>query len=102
MTIRYAQTKNTKDGTDGDACAYNCSLLADGVKGVSLFEARFPTRGEQMDYGQFAPWSCPLAWVEVYTNGAKNFFVKDGDNKTVGFILIRPMVKAVNYDVTCY
>jgi hypothetical protein len=97
MTIKFfTVTPNIK--TNGDA-------LAEGVCGVSCLEARKSTFGERMDYTPFLPAGCGLSSVEVYANGARNFFVKNEDNKTVGYLIIRPLVNVDvenpidNYDV---
>jgi hypothetical protein len=57
----------------------NGEALAEGVKGVSCLEARRPTLGEIIDYTPFIPWGCFLSSVEVYANGARNFYVRKTD-----------------------
>jgi hypothetical protein len=88
MTIKYVPIRDTKDGSDGDACAFNCSILAEGVKGIECTEARLATKGETIDYSIYAPLNCYLSYAEIYANGAKNFFVRRG-TKVVGYIIIR-------------
>ena len=92
MTIRYVPIKDTKNGSDGEACDFNCNILMEGVQGQSCWDVRQPTQGEVMDYLPFAPWDCHFSCVELYSNGAKNFFVRSNkENKVVGYILIRPL-----------
>jgi hypothetical protein len=71
----------------------NGEALAEGVKGVSCLEARRPTLGEIIDYTPFIPWGCFLSSVEVYANGARNFYVRktDGEQVKVGYLILRPL-----------
>ena len=68
----------------------NGNVLAEGVRGVTCLEGRKTTFGERMDYIPFLPLGCGLSSVEVYANGARNFYVKNEDDKTVGYLIIRP------------
>ena len=71
---------------------YNRSILADGVIGVTCLEARPVTRGERLDYEQFAPAGSMLSFAEIYANGAKNFYVRTKlEYKQIGVITVRPM-----------
>lgn len=71
---------------------YNRSILANGVVGVECIAVRPPTRGERIDYEQFAPNGSMLSGVEEYANGAKNLFVRTKlEYKQIGVITIRPM-----------
>jgi|WetSurSiteA1Bulk_404760.scaffolds.fasta_scaffold10325_3 hypothetical protein len=74
--------------------AYNISILADGVRGVEcLFANREPTRGERLDYTQFAPDGSFISTVEEYKNGAKNLHIRSISGwKHIGVITIRPML----------
>ena len=99
MPFKYVAIKDTKNGADGDACAFNSALLAEGVQGVECVEARRPTSGETLDYTPSCniypviPWGCFLSSVEVYANGARNFYVRktQGEQVMVGYLLIRPL-----------
>lgn len=94
MPFRYVEIKDTKEGTDADACLHNGKLLAEGLRGVECSYVGECTIGENIDYRQFAPWGCYLSSVERYANGAKNFFVKNREDKIVGYIIVRPLTKA--------
>lgn len=72
--------------------AHNRSILADGVIGVECVAVRPPTRGERIDYEQFAPYGSMLSSVEEYANGAKNIFVRTKlEYKQIGVITVRLM-----------
>jgi hypothetical protein len=78
---------------DLDNQAYNISIFAEGVRGVHCIELREPTRGERLDYEQFAPAGSMISCVGVYENGAKNFYVRTKlEYKQIGVITIRPML----------
>jgi len=80
--------------TSEDVCkmqAHNRSILANGVIGVECVAVRPPTRGERLDYEQFAPYGSMLSSVEEYANGAKNMFVRTKlEYKQIGVITVRP------------
>jgi hypothetical protein len=82
--------------TSEDVCkmqAYNRSILAGGVIGVECVAVRSPTRGERLDYEQFAPHGSMLSSVEEYANGAKNLFVRTKlEYKQIGVITVRPIL----------
>lgn len=72
--------------------AHNRGILADGVVGVECVAVRPPTKGERIDYEQFAPYGSMLSCVEEYANGAKNIFVRTKlEYKQIGVITIRSM-----------
>jgi hypothetical protein len=71
---------------------YNRGILRAGVEKVTLLETREPTRGERLDYEQFAPNGSMLSSVEVYANGALNIFVRSKLLAyVIGVITFRPM-----------
>jgi hypothetical protein len=91
----------TKEGMSLDekyeVLASNRSILSDGVvidgKPVECIEVREPSRGERIDYEQFAPAGSMLSSVEVYANGAKNIFVRSKLLVyVIGVITVRPML----------
>lgn len=90
MTFKFVAIKDTKNGSDGDACDFNFAILAEGVKGVRCVSVTNPTAGEAMDYQNYIPWGCRFSAVENYANGARNFFVRNED-KVVGYLIVRPM-----------
>jgi hypothetical protein len=72
----------------------NNEVLRDGVESVKVLEARRPTLGEDMDYTPFIPWGCFLSSVEVYANGAQNFFVRTiAEGHMEGYLIRRPLTK---------
>lgn len=79
-----------------DVCkmqAHNRGILANGVVGVECIAVRPPTRGERIDYEEFAPYGSMLSSVEEYANGAKNMFVRTKlEYKQIGVIIVRPML----------
>jgi hypothetical protein len=85
MTIRYFPV--TPD------IKVNGDTLAEGVRGISCVEVRKPTDGERLDYTPFLPWGCFLSSVEVYANGARNFYVRAmyDNGATAGYLIIRPL-----------
>ena len=73
---------------------YNRGILSDGVvvngKAVDCVEIREPSRGERVDYEQFAPAGSMLTSVEVYANGALNIFVRSKiEVHVIGVIIVR-------------
>jgi len=98
MPFRYVAVKDTKNGEDGDACDFNSAILAEGVKGVRCISVTNTTPGEASDYGNYIPWGCHFSVVENYANGARNFFVRNGDFKVIGYLIVRPL--EVNETIT--
>jgi hypothetical protein len=85
----------TKEGMSLDekyeVLASNRHILADGVSDTCL-EVREPSRGERIDYEQFAPAGSMLSSVEVYSNGAMNIYVRSKLLVyVIGVITVRPM-----------
>lgn len=75
-----------------EARKYNRALLADGVKGVECATSGVPaTAGEKRDYLQFCPFGTHFGSVERYTNDARNFFVRDENEKVIGVFRTRPL-----------
>jgi hypothetical protein len=75
-----------------EVLASNRHILAEGVKDVECLEVREPSRGERIDYEQFAPYGSMLSSVEVYANGAMNIFVRSKLLVyVIGVITVRPM-----------
>jgi hypothetical protein len=71
---------------------YNRGILAAGVEGVECIDVREPSRGERLDYEQFAPHGSMLSSVEVYANGAMNIYVRSKLLVyVIGVITVRPM-----------
>lgn len=96
MPFKYNSFKLIEDTeTSEDVCkmqAYNRTILADGVIGIECIAVRPPTRGERIDYEQFAPHGSMLSAVEEYANGAKNIFVRTKlEYKQIGVITVRPL-----------
>ena len=91
MPFKYVAVKDTKNGEDGDACAFNSAILAEGVKGVRCISVTLPSAGEASDYGNYIPWGCHFSIVENYANGARNYFVRTGEFKVVGYLIVRPL-----------
>lgn len=92
----YQPFKFTKDEMSQDekfeVLTYNRHILADGVKDVECIEVREPSRGERIDYEQFAPYGSMLSSVEVYANGAMNIFVRSKLLVyVIGVITVRPL-----------
>lgn len=70
---------------------YNRNILRSGVVDKACLDAREPTRGERLDYEQFAPHGTMLSWVEVYENGGMNIFVRSKLYVgIIGVIIVRP------------
>lgn len=98
MPFRYQPFKViTKEMTDEDAfpcMQFNRRILAEGVKGLACLDVRPVTRGERLDYEQFAPADCMLSSVEVYEDGSMNIFVRNKLSYIqVGVIIVRPLTK---------
>ena len=92
MTFKFVAIKDTKNGSDGDACDFNSAILAEGVKGVRCISVTNPTRGEASDYENYIPWGCHFSIVENYANGARNYFVREDEtHKVVGYLIVRPL-----------
>ena len=91
-TFKYVEIKDTKNGEDADACDFNSAILAKGVEGVKCLYAGRPSPGEVIDFTHEIPWSCYISTVERYANGAINFFVRNGDDKVIGYLIVRPFV----------
>lgn len=90
MTVKYITIKDTKNGSDGDACAFNSAILAEGVQGVTCVEAGQTFIGENTDYRDYIPAGHYFSTTERYLNGAKNLFVRNQENKVVGYLIVRP------------
>jgi hypothetical protein len=91
MTVRYEPIKNTYDGTDADALAYNNNLLAEGVRGIECKYVGYPSNGQTIDYANSIPWDCIIVIAEEYANGAINFKIKNTKlDKIVGYLIVRP------------
>jgi len=90
MNIRYVAIKDTKNGSDGDACAFNSAILGEGLAGISLSDAGEPFFSEKMDYQGYLPLGHYVSSAERYVNGAKNLFVRNRLHKITGYLIIRP------------
>jgi len=88
--VKVAETLLPNGDYSHEAQMLNNAVLREGVR--SCTGSRFPTFGEKQNYTQFIPWGCFLSSVEVYDNGAKNFFVKENHtDKIVGYLVYRPL-----------
>jgi hypothetical protein len=93
MPFKYIPAKDTKNGSDWEACRYNGNALAEGLVGIQCISVGTPTRGECIDYSNYIPWGCVFTTVERYANGAKNFFVENTKNVIVGYLIVRSLDK---------
>ena len=98
MPFKYQPFKVvTNEMSDKEAfpyMQYNRSILAEGVKGLACLDVRPVTRGERLDYEQFAPAGCMLTSVEIYEDGSMNIFVRDKLRYLpVGVITVRPLIE---------
>lgn len=98
MPFRYKPFKVvTYEMTDEEAyprMLYNRSILAEDVKGLACLDVRPVTRGERLDYEQFAPAGCMLTGVEVYEDGTMNIYVRDKKHYyIVGIITVKPPIE---------
>jgi len=93
--FKYQPFSFVKEGMSLDekykVLAFNRHILADGVKDIEILDVRKPSRGERLEYEQFAPYGSMLSNVEVYANGAMNIYVR---SKlliyVIGVITVRP------------
>jgi hypothetical protein len=91
VIVRYEPIKDTRDGTDADALAYNNNLLANGVRGIECTFVGYPSTGQFIDFRNSIPWDCILVNVEEYANGAMNLKIKNTKlDKIVGYLIVRP------------
>lgn len=89
-TRKYVEILDTKNGSDADACKFNCHILAEEVAEIECTSAGKLTEGELLDYTPFIPFDHYFSCVERYANGARNFFVRNQDDKVVGYLIVRP------------
>ena len=81
---------NYRAFVDGDF-AGNGAFLRDGVVAIECTDVRPATNGEVIDYLQFCPWGTHFGSVEVYSNGARNMFVRNDAEKVIGVFRTRPL-----------
>lgn len=98
MGYRYREFKVvTEDMIDDLANVYreyNRSLLADGVKGVGCLDSRAPHLWERIDLISYIPSRCHISHVEMYENGAANYFVRNHLEKQIGVLTYRPLTNS--------
>jgi len=80
-----------KIGNSDENRDYNRKLLSDGVVAIECTDVRHATPGETIDYLQFCPWGTFFGTVEEYSNGARNFFVKNDKGECAGVLRTRPL-----------
>lgn len=95
MGYRYCEFKRVTPEMETDLAnfyrGYNNSLLADGVKGIHCIDVRPTTLGEKIDYISFIPAHCHVTIVELYENGAANYFVRNHLEEVIGVLVYRPL-----------
>ena len=93
MLIKFVEIKDTKNGSDAEACNFNVLILGEGLAGVPCISAGELKPGEALDHKQHIPTGCYFSSVERYGNGAKNFFVRNHEHQVIGYLIARPEVK---------
>lgn len=95
MGYRYCEFKLVTPEMPEDLAnvyrSYNNSVLADGVKGLGCLDVRPTTLGEKLDCISLIPARCHVSSVEVYENGAANYFVRNYLEEVIGVLVFRPL-----------